>query len=292
MSEAVQAGQTGPLVVGLLTSRIGVQLLGEAAQESVQTPFGVAEMNRGWLGGVPVLAIERYGAGLTVPSHKINYRANLWALRAAGVSAVISQNAIGSVTQLIRPGDVVVPDDMVDRTSGRARSFFDELDAWARVDMTEAFCPWLRSALLAASEPERLRCLDGGVFACVDGPRFETPHEVRLMRRDGVAIVGTPLVPEIILAREAGMCFASLAPVINYAAGVGPDVKQEDMNNFYYRSGLHEAIERIIARAVQAMPGSQSCRCRLRLDGAYSGEPPAWASSWPQLAGRRGIIPE
>lgn len=266
--------------MGLITSRTSDRLVTSLERRQVKTPFGVADIAFGDISGTAVACIDRYGQRLTVPSHKINYRANIWALRSVGVERVISQNAIGSLNRLIPPGKIVIPDDFLDRTHQRPRSLFDEQDAWVRVDLSVPFCPELRAALCEGTAPLASRLVDGGVFACVEGPRLETPSEVRALRHEEADIVGTPLVPEVVLAKEAEMCFASIAPVINFAAGMVDAVSHTGMSDFYYTSGLHELVEDAIAAAIRTTPDERLCNCRDALADAYVGERPSWLDSW------------
>jgi 5'-methylthioadenosine phosphorylase len=270
--------------IGIITSRITEHLLSDGRAHDVPTPFGAARVVLGTVDEARVACIERYGPELTVPSHKINYRANLWALRSLGVRAVLSQNAIGSCNRMLRPGDIVIPDDLLDLTYGRVSSFFDELDAWVRVDATDVFCPRVRSDLVAAARTVTERWFPVGTFACVQGPRLETSAEIESLRRQGADIVGTPVATEAILAKEAQMCFASLAPVINFAAGLAPEVNHAQMNDFYYSSGLHEQVEDILARTVAGLDSAAECGCHHALADAYFGEKPDWLPEW-RMAG-------
>ncbi|WP_137179478.1 MTAP family purine nucleoside phosphorylase [Roseomonas sp. AR75] len=267
--------------IGLITSAASETLLQDRREHRVATPFGEASILTGRIGGHEAAVLLRYGAGLTLPSHRINFRANIWALRELGVRDVVSQNAIGSVNMAIRPGDIVISDDVLDRTKNRPLSLFDDCECWVRVDMTEPFCPRLRGALIGAASRLSDRVIPRGVFACTEGPRFETPAEIRALRLEGADIVGTPLVPEVVMAREAELCFASIAPVINYGAGMAPAVIHfgpGSMNDVYYSGGLHDLIERILIEAmaaVRALPAA-GCGCRTALSGAFHGSPPPW----------------
>lgn len=267
--------------IGLITSAASERLLQDRREERVPTPFGDAAVLTGRIGTRPAAVVLRYGAGLTLPSHRINYRANIWALRELGVRDVVSQNAIGSINMAIRPGDIVISDDVLDRTKNRVLSLFEDSECWVRVDMTEPFCPRLRGALIGAASNLSDRVIQRGVFVCTEGPRFETPAEIRALRLEGGDIVGTPLVPEVVMAREAELCFASIAPVINFGAGMAPSVVHfgpGSMNDAYYRGGLHDLVERILIdamAAIHALPAT-GCGCRTALTGAFHGTPPAW----------------
>jgi 5'-methylthioadenosine phosphorylase len=265
--------------VGLISSAASARLLEERREQQVPTPWGAASVLTGRIGGREAAVVLRYGPKLTIPSHKINYRANIWALHELGVQRIISQNAIGSINPALRPGDIVISHDFLDRTKARPLSLFDESECWVRVDMTVPFCPEVRQSLLAATASMPDRVIDRGVFACVEGPRFETPAEIRALQREGADIVGTPLVPEVTLAREAEMCFASIAPVINYGAGMAPaviHVGPGSMNDQYYANGLHDRIEQALIDAVQHLPDTRGCQCGQALRGGFHGVRPGW----------------
>ena len=277
MQSTSTTNSTAP--VGLISSAASQRLLVDRREVQVTTPWGVASVLTGRIGGREAVVVLRYGPKLTIPSHKINYQANIWALRELGVERVISQNAIGSVNPVLRPGDIVISHDFLDRTKGRPLSLFDDAECWVRVDMTEPFCPEVRSSLLNATANMPDRVFDRGVFACMEGPRFETPAEIRTLQRDGADIVGTPLVPEVIFAREAEMCFASIAPVINYASGMAPaviHVGPGSMNDWYYSGGLHDRIEQALIDTVAQLPTHRGCQCGNALRSGFHGQRPSW----------------
>ncbi len=265
--------------VGLISSAASQRLLRDRREVQVPTPWGAATVFTGRIGEREAAVVLRYGPKLTIPSHKINYRANIWALRELGVERIISQNAIGSINPLVRPGDIIISSDFLDRTKGRPLSLFDDTEAWVRVDMTEPFCPEVRQTLLAATASMPDRVIDRGVFACTEGPRFETPAEIRALQRDGADIVGTPMVPEVTMAREAEMCFASIAPVINFGAGMAPaviHVGPGSMNDEYYAGGLHDRIEQALIDAVAQLPSHRGCQCGHALRSGFHGQRPGW----------------
>ena len=271
--------RTTPAPVGLISSAASQRLLRDRREVQVPTPWGAATVFTGRIGEREAAVVLRYGPKLTIPSHKINYRANIWALRELGVERIISQNAIGSINPLVRPGDIIISSDFLDRTKGRPLSLFDDTEAWVRVDMTEPFCPEVRQTLLAATSSMPDRVIDRGVFACTEGPRFETPAEIRALQRDGADIVGTPMVPEVTMAREAEMCFASIAPVINFGAGMAPaviHVGPGSMNDEYYAGGLHDRIEQALIDAVAQLPAHRGCQCGHALRSGFHGQRPGW----------------
>lgn len=265
--------------IGLVTSAASERLLIGRRTVDVPTPWGAASVVLGSIAGRDAAVILRYGEKLTTPSHKINHRANIWALKELGVERILSQNAIGSVNPAIRPGDIVVSHDFLDRTKARPNSLFDDSEAWVRVDMTTPFCPETRAAIINAAVKRSDRVIERGIFVCTEGPRFETPAEIRAHQLEGGDIVGTPLVPEVVFAREAEMCFASLAAVINFGAGMAPAVVHfgpGSMNDMYYTGGLHDLVEAIIADVARDMPAERSCACGEALRSGFHGTRPPW----------------
>ncbi|GAC1318853.1 MAG: S-methyl-5'-thioadenosine phosphorylase [Chloroflexota bacterium] len=271
---------TSPVRHAILSSYFSDGFLEGTATHNISTPWGSAKVDIGSLDGERVACIWRYGRELALPSHRINFRANIWALRELGVERLISQNAIGSCDIDLPPGHVVISDDFIDVTHSRARSFFDDAEAWVRVDMTEPFCGEMRAGLINAARPifsSQLK--ERGVFLCTEGPRFETPAEIRMFRQWGADILGTPLVPEVVLAREAEICFASIAPIINYAAGLSPAVVHTgsgSMVDFYYGSGFHARVEDAMHATLRELPTQRGCQCGQALKGAFHGAAPEW----------------
>jgi len=267
-------------MIGLLSSfhfRRG--FLTNVETRLVATPFGDVPVYVGLMGGRQTACIQRYGPDMFVPSHKINHRANIWAFKMLGVERIISQNAIGSINPTLRPGDILIPHDFIDHTKARPNSLFDSEDCWVRVDMSEPFCPHMRLALITAARQVSDRVIDRGVFVCFEGPRFETPTEIRMFQLLGGDIVGTPLVPEVVFAREAEICYASISGVINFGAGLSPTVAhvgEGSMFDFYLKSGLQEQIERATIVALDELPADRNCPCATALDHAFHGREPKW----------------
>ena len=267
-------------MIGLLSSFHFKQgFLTDTRTETVQTPFGDVRAIIGTMGGRETASIQRYGPNMYTPSHKINHRANIWAFKMLGVERIISQNAIGSINAMLRPGDILIPHDFIDHTHARPHSLYDGEECWVRVDMTEPFCPHMRQALVTAARRVSDRVIDRGVFVCFEGPRFETPTEIRMFQLLGGDIVGTPLVPEVVFAREAELCYASISGIINYGAGLSPavvHVGDGSMFDFYLRSGLQEQIERATIACLDLLPAERTCPCATALDQAFHGTEPAW----------------
>lgn len=189
----------------------------------IKTSWGPTSgpLTRGTLNGVEVIFLPRHGDMHQLPPHRINYRANIAALKEFGVTRVIAVNAVGAIDQAIAVGDLVVPDQLIDYTWGRAHSFYDAEEAVLRhIDFTWPFTQSLRQQLLACAASCGLAVRDGATYAVTQGPRLETAAEIRKLAGDGCHLVGMTSMPEAALAREAGLAYASLALAVNSAAGM------------------------------------------------------------------------
>lgn len=216
-------------------------------EEVLETPYGApsAPLVFGTLAGAAVIFLARHGQGHTVPPHRINYRANLWALNAAGCRQVVALAAVGGIGPSFAPGTLAVPDQIIDYTYGRRHSFFErDLDAdphlqaqdgtqppgaggglaVTHVDFTYPYCEALRRGLLAAGAACGEVLVGEGTYAATQGPRLETAAEIRRLERDGCHLVGMTGMPEAALARELDLDYACLALVVNWAAGKGEGV--------------------------------------------------------------------
>jgi 5'-methylthioinosine phosphorylase len=190
----------------------------------VRTPYGETSspLTFGQIEGAPVVFIARHGHGHTVAPHRVNYRANLWALHAVGVARVLAVSAVGGITPGLEPGEFAVPSQIIDYTSGREATFFEGPEVpVTQVDFTEPFDSTLRTVLLQACEAAgKPANTSGQVYGVTNGPRFETMAEIRRLQQDGCNIVGMTAMPEAVLARELGLQYALLAVVSNRAAGL------------------------------------------------------------------------
>lgn len=273
-----QVGRAGA-PVGIIASTLGQGIFSERRRQTKTTPFGDAEVSTGVIGECPVVLIERYGPNMAIPSHKVNFRANTYALRSMGVRQILSQNAIGSLRAGILPGDIVVPHDIIDHTKARPLSLFDAGECWVRVDMTAPFCERMRKVVVEVASDRGLRVVSRGVFVCTEGPRLETPAEVEVYRHEGGDIVGTPMVPEAVMAREAEMCYASISPVLNFAAGLTPAVDHAAMMAYYAEGDLQERTEALLEATLRAVGDDPTCSCRKALERGFHGRTPGWM--WP-----------
>jgi 5'-methylthioinosine phosphorylase len=193
-------------------------------KQTVPTPFGApsAPIVTGHLAGRRVGFLARHGEDHRLAPHRVNYRANLWALHALGARRIVGVNAVGGIRDDLGPRTLAVPDQIIDYTHGRPSSFSDAEGAKVEhVDFTEPYSAPLRAALLAAATRAGIRIVDGGCYGATQGPRLETRAEIARLRRDGCDLVGMTGMPEAVLARELGVEYACLAVVANWAAGCG-----------------------------------------------------------------------
>ncbi|HUG98543.1 MAG TPA: S-methyl-5'-thioinosine phosphorylase [Gammaproteobacteria bacterium] len=224
-------------------------------RQAVSTPWGdpSAPLLCGRLAGHEVTFLARHGGELAIAPHEVNYRANIWALREAGVDRVIAVNAVGGINDEFAPGMLAVPDQLIDYSWGRAHSFCGAGGQPLRhVDFTTPYSRSMRAELLAAAARAGLAVRDGGVYAVTQGPRLETAAEVDRLARDGCHVVGMTGMPEAGLARELGLEYACCAVIVNRAAGRGSDIHGELAR--WVEQGMVAA--RRLLHAVIAAPGS------------------------------------
>ena len=193
-------------------------------REIVHTPYGEpsAPLSHGELFGREIMFLPRHGYGHTIPPHKINYRANLWALKEAGAKWVFAVAAVGGIRADMLPSQVAVPDQIVDYTFSRVTTFFEEgLKQVVHVDFTYPYSEALRRKILQAAKAAKVKAIDGATYAATQGPRLETAAEINRLEKDGCDIVGMTGMPEAGLARELDLDYATCAVVANWAAGRG-----------------------------------------------------------------------
>lgn len=210
----------------------GFQSFGEDVDgRRVDTPYGKPSSTIRALefGDHTVLLLARHGDNIDIPPHAINYRANMAALKNLSVDSVIALNTVGVIAGGLHPGQLAVPDQLLDYTWGREHSIYDGSGALDHVDFTEPFSGRLRQDLLRAAAAAEFAVHDGGVYAATQGPRLETAAEVDRLERDGADLVGMTAMPEAALARELGMEYACLSLIVNYAAGRGEKPIHDDL---------------------------------------------------------------
>ncbi len=196
-------------------------MLHNIKEKHLMTPYGEVSFVEGEYAGKEVVFMARHGAAHSIPPHLINYRANIWALKKIGAKAIISTTAVGSLNPNFGPGHFVLVDQFLDFTKRRISSFYNGgADGVVHVDVTNPYCPHLRQLIEAKGQELHLPIHNGGVYVCTEGPRFETPAEIKMFEKLGGDLVGMTNVPEVTLAAEAEICYATISMVTNYAAGI------------------------------------------------------------------------
>jgi 5'-methylthioadenosine phosphorylase len=216
---------------------------------AVHTPFGSVDVWASKLEGREVLFLPRHGAGHKVPPHRVPFKANVDALARAGVQRVLAVNTVGSLRRELGPGDLAVARDYVD-LSARPATFFD--DDVVHIDQSEPYCPEVRAALRGATGGREV------VYACTQGPRLETPAEIRMLAQ--VAdVVGMTGCPEVALARERGLCYGALCVVSNLAAGLQERLAAREVAEATRRA--QEQVRKALEAALAALPQARGCAC-------------------------------
>jgi 5'-methylthioadenosine phosphorylase len=235
----------------------------------VKTPYGNSpELLLGKLRGREVVFLPRHGKGHRIPPHLVNYRANLWALHKLGVKRVFATGSCGSTNLRMRPGELAVLSQFIDFTKCRPQTFYEggKGDV-VHVEVTEPYCPELREILIKTAGKLDLKVHPRAVYACTEGPRFETAAEIRALRMLGSDLVGMSNVPECVLARELEMCYATLGIITNFAAGISKKkLTYTEVAKIIEGSTGH--VQKLILEAVSQVPKRRSCPCGRALEGA------------------------
>lgn len=233
----------------------------------VETPYGPPSdaFMVGEVGGRRVAFLPRHGRDHRFPPHRINYRANLWAMRSLGVRQILAPCAVGGLRAHLGPGTLVIPDQLVDRTSGRVQTYFDE--GAVHVSMADPYCADGRAAALTAARHGGWSPIEGGTLVVIEGPRFSTRAESRWFSANGWSIVGMTGHPEAVLARELGLCYTAIALVTDLDAGVehGRGVTHTEVLEVFGRNVGR--LRTLLLDLVPTMPVGRQCTCADSLDG-------------------------
>lgn len=229
-------------------------------EKMINTPYGDVNVSILDIFSKKVAFIPRHASGHSIPPHKINYRANIDALKQVGVTKIIATNSVGSMNEEMAPGSFVIPDDFLDFSQDRVKTFYE--DKVVHIDVTEAYCSQLRDVLAESGD-----VILGGTYVCTEGPRFETPAEIKMFKMLGGDLVGMTGVPEVTLAREKEMCYNSICIVSNYASGISED--ELTIDEVFEMVGQKEAdLLELIYNFIKNVDESQDCSCHHALDGA------------------------
>jgi 5'-methylthioadenosine phosphorylase len=230
--------------------------------KKISTPFGDPSDTYliGEFSGREVVFLPRHGLRHHIPPHKINYRANIWGFKELGVERIISISAVGGIGPGIKPGMIVVPDQVVDMTKDRESTFYDG-DEVVHIDFTEPYCPELRESVFKAGKKSVVELRKSGTYVCVNGPRLETRAEIKMFLNLGIDIVGMTAMPETVLAREAELCLAGVAVVTNYAAGI----TKKRLTTTEVTETMKSATKRVgnlLEKTFNLIPGERRCACK------------------------------
>ncbi|PJN21432.1 S-methyl-5'-thioadenosine phosphorylase [Kitasatospora sp. CB02891] len=278
-----------PRTDGAPTAELGViggsglyALLDDVTEVRVETPYGPPSdaLFIGEAAGRRVAFLPRHGHGHRLPPHRINYRANLWALHSLGVRQIVGPCAVGGLRPEYGPGTLLVPDQFVDRTSGRVQTYYDgrslpdgSMPEVVHIPMADPYCPDGRNAALAAARSLAWEPVDGGTLVVIEGPRFSTRAESRWFTANGWSVVGMTGHPEAALARELGLCYTSLTLVTDLDAGVetGEGVTHAEVLEVFARNV--DRLRSVLFKTLESLPATRDCLCSHALDGVETGLP-------------------
>lgn len=257
-----------------MTDPIGViggsglySLLADATEVPVETPYGLPSdpLVVAALDGRDVVFVPRHGRDHRFPPHRVPYRANLWALHSLGVRQVLAPCAVGALDRALTPGDLVLPDQLIDRTSGRASTYYDA--GAVHVPFADPYCPRGRGAVLSAASAAGWPAVDGGTMVVIDGPRFSSRAESRWLAASGGTVVNMTGMPEAGLARELGLCYTSVALVTDLDAGIvtGETVHMAEVLAVFGRA--IGRLREVLLDVAASLSDDRSCPCPRALDG-------------------------
>jgi 5'-methylthioadenosine phosphorylase len=227
----------------------------------IATPFGepsdvyrICEFS-----GREFVFLPRHGTPHHIPPHRVNYRANIWGFKNLGVERIFAVNAVGAINKAMTPGDIVIPDQCIDLTHGRASTFY-EGDEVVHIDLTDPYCGELRGVLLRSGKERDVDLYAEGTYACMNGPRLETRAEIEFLERIGADIVGMTAMPEVCLARELEICLAGIAVVTNHAAGIS-DRKLTATEVVETMKVSLGRVKSVLMEALSLVPEERNCDC-------------------------------
>jgi 5'-methylthioadenosine phosphorylase len=259
---------TDQATIGVIGGSGFYEFLDDAREIVVETPFGWPSdvLTLGTVGDRPVAFLPRHGRDHRYPPHRIPYLANMWALRSVGVRQVLAPSAVGSLTPAYGPGTLVIPDQLVDRTTGRLQTYFSEGGA-VHVQFADPYCPNGRAVAVATATEAGWPPVASGTLVVIEGPRFSTRAESRWYAGQGWTLVGMTGHPEAVLARELALCYTSLSLVTDTDAGVeeGEGVTHAEVMRVFAENvaRLRDLLMTVIAK----LPEERTCPCPSALDG-------------------------
>lgn len=238
-------------------------ILSGIREEEIVTPYGGVRVVIGGYQNIEVAFMARHGKDHSVPPHMVNYRGNIAGLKKLGVKNIIATAAVGSINPDMEPGQFVFIDQFLDFTKGRHSTFVEK--GVVHLDMTEPYCSRIRNLLVKTADKTGIKYHGSGTYVCAEGPRFETAAEIRMFRQLGGDLVGMTSVPEVVLAREAEICYATVAMVTNFGAGISRH-KLTHREVVECMAGNAENLKKMIMQAITDLKLDDPCACRYALD--------------------------
>ncbi len=233
---------------------------GEGYSEKVKTKYGEVEMDILNIKGEEIIFLARHGKNHSVPPHLINYRANMMALKEMGVKYIYSTAAVGSCNENYEPGDVVVIKDFLDFTKSRPVTFFEGGEESVKhVDMSDPYCKNLRRRFCDFAKDQGLDIKGEGVYVCTEGPRFETAQEINMFKQLGGDVVGMTSVPEVILAKELGICYSTIGIISNWCTGMSGEITLHDIQGVMEKN--KEKITNVFIKIFLMGLDQSHCNC-------------------------------
>jgi len=257
-------------MIGIIAGSGLYDLVSMPLKDSIEleTDFGMpsAPLQKYSFENTEVVFLLRHGTGHSIAPHKVNYRANIRALKDIGVTDIISISAVGGINKDIVPGKIVIADQILDFTRSRQNTFFEDGEV-VHIDFSEPYCPRLREIFHLAARNAGLNIEQRGTYVAVEGPRLETAAEISMFRSQGADVVGMTAMPEAALAREAEMCYTGLYIVTNHAAGTtGASLSTKEVTRTMQASG--EDVRALLSKAIVLLDDEGSCNCRSALKQA------------------------
>jgi 5'-methylthioadenosine phosphorylase len=269
-------------MIGIFGGSGFYKLLENAERKKIETPYGdpSGEFIVGEYAGKKVVFLPRHGEHHSVPPHKINYRANIWGMHKLGVTQIFSPCAAGSLQARVKPGDFVIADHYVDRTNGRADTFFEgehsvkdsDLPAEVRhISQVAPYCDCLRRLAIDKCNELGINCHERGTVVVINGPRFSTPAESRWFSSAGFEVINMTQYPEVVLANELGICFANISLITDYDAGLEgqPGIKASNINEIMatFKSN-NERVRELLFKMIASAPEEPCAKCQKRAEEA------------------------
>ncbi|MGO9644124.1 MAG: S-methyl-5'-thioadenosine phosphorylase [Candidatus Bathyarchaeia archaeon] len=254
------------LRIGIIGGSGLEKLLQSSGHVRVGTPYGPAPLiSIGYVGKEEVAFLPRHGPKHDLPPHKVNYRANMYGLKKLGVERIIATNAVGGINSDYAPGDICVPQDILDFTKSRAATYYDK-EPVTHIDVSEPYCPELRDHIVDSARVLQNKVWANSILAATEGPRYETPAEIRMIQKSGGDIVGMTGAPEVFLARELELCYSTICFVSNRAAGMQQKLSAKEVMEV--GADVMPKMNQIIEKTVEIIPKNRKCACARATDEA------------------------